>query len=308
MSGSGGGSKVTLILVALAGLVIGYFINSVLTSSSTEEHDKIASMENTIKTLEVSLAQKEQELKNANRLEAQPAQELSKPTVANGTITQSKQSPIYSDQPVANATPSSVDILKSLETVSANDPRPYTDKLKELLSSDVSKDKIAIASRSIFDMARDRQSLPDYALQSIYNSHSDPNLKRVIAQVLSQRGNNSLLENQISEAQVQLKSQDPKDRQEALNQLAKIHSTKAVEAITPYLLDPDTNVKLEALQALRNTGNQKNISMVEMLVNDPDPSVSSLASDVLANLRNLSSSARNTPSRSDIESELPPMQ
>lgn len=310
MSGPSSGSKRSLILAALAGLVVGYAINYVATTGNSDEHERIASLENTVKTLESSLAKKEEELKSATRFTAQqPPQDIvSKPSETKGVATQNKQNPIYGDQPVVNAAPSSVDILKSLETASINDPRPFTDKLKELLSSDLNKDKMAIASRGIFDMSRDRQTLPDYALQSIYNNHSDPNLKRVIAQVLSQRGNNALLDNQISEAQAQLKSQNPSDRQAALNQLSKIHSTKAVDAIAPYLLDPDTNVKLDALQALRNTGNQKNAGLVEMLVNDPDPSVSSLANEVLANLKNLSSTARTTPSRSDIEAELPVMQ
>jgi HEAT repeat protein len=80
-----------------------------------------------------------------------------------------------------------------------------------------------------------------------------------------------------------------------------------VDAIAPFLQDRDTNVRLEALFALRDTGNQRHINLVESLINDPDPSVSSLANDVASNLRNLSSSARTSYSRADIEAELPPM-
>jgi HEAT repeat protein len=104
-----------------------------------------------------------------------------------------------------------------------------------------------------------------------------------------------------------LKSQQPDDRQAALNELAKTRSVKAVEAILPYLQDPDTNVKLDALQALRETGNQKHAGLIQTLVNDPDPAVSSLAAEVQSQLKNLSSTARTTISRADIEDTLPPL-
>jgi hypothetical protein len=43
------------------------------------------------------------------------------------------------------------------------------------------------------------------------------------------------------------------------------------------------------------------------MTRDPDPSVSTLAGNVLGALKNLSSSARTSYSRSDIEAELPPI-
>ena len=201
----------------------------------------------------------------------------------------------------------SIQILKDLETVSETDPRSYQEKLQELLSGNPSAEKIAIASRFIFDKAGDQQGLPDYALQSLYASQPNADLRRVIAQVLSQRGNNALLNNQIAEAQAKLMSSHPADRQEALGQLAKTHSTKAVDAIAPFLEDPDRTVRLEALFALRDTGNQQHVNLVEGMIHDPDPSVSLLASDVLSSLKNLSSSARTQYSRSEIEAELPPI-
>ena len=201
----------------------------------------------------------------------------------------------------------SLQILKDLDSASETDLRSYLEKLQELLSGNPTEEEIAIASRFIFEKAGDRQGLPDYALQSLYASQSDPDLRRVIAQVLSQRGNNTLLNNQIAEAQAKLMSRQPRVRQDALAQLAKMHSTQAVDAIAPFLQDPDTTVRLEALFALRDTGNQHHVHLVEGMVNDPDPSVSALAADVLSSLRNLSASARTSYSRSEIEAELPPI-
>jgi len=208
---------------------------------------------------------------------------------------------------VSARTTGSIQILKDLENISDTDPRSYAEKLQELLSDGSTEEEAAIASRFILDKARDQQALPDYSLQAIYASQTNPDLKRVIAQVMSQRGNDALLNNQIAEAQARLKSAQPRDRLDALSQLGKTHSTHAVDAIAPFLQDPDTTVRLAALFAIRDTGNQRHVNLVETMINDPDPSVSSLAGDVLSSLRNLSSSARTSYSRSDIEAELPPI-
>ena len=89
--------------------------------------------------------------------------------------------------------------MRNLEISPANDYRSFAEKAKALLSSNPTREEIAIVSKGIFDKARDQQSLPDYALQSIYSSQSNPDLKRVIAQVLAQRGNDSLLSDQVSQ-------------------------------------------------------------------------------------------------------------
>jgi HEAT repeat protein len=187
------------------------------------------------------------------------------------------------------------------------DPRSYAEKLQELLADNPTAEDAAIACRFIFNKADDRAGLPDYALQAIYASQANPDLKRLIAQVLSQRGNDALLTDQIAEAQATLKSANPKDRLDALGQLGKIHSVHAVDAIAPFLQDSDSTVRLAALFALRDSGNQRHVSLVEPMTRDPDPSVSTLAGNVLSALRSLSSSARTSYSRSDIEAELPPI-
>lgn len=298
------GSKRIALLTFLIGASLSYEINYLMVDQS-DQGLKILSLENTIKNLEASLSQKDAELNNL-RLGALRQNGQNKISNAGATTEIFKQVS-DSERAIAAAIPSSVLVLKDLETMSDSDHRSYSEKLNELLSGNASKERIAIASRAIFDMAHDQQNLPDSTLQSIYASQADPDLKRVIAQVLSQRGNNSLLYNQIAEVQGRLKSEHPGDRQEALSQLAKMHSTKAVDAIVPLLQDPDTNVKLEALFALRDTGNQGHVGFVEMMINDPDPSVRSLAGDVVSNLKNLSSTARTNYSRADIEAELPPI-
>ena len=252
---------------------------------------KIQALESTIEALQSSPKQKQDEPKagpspsSAREREVAQVHERERPA----------ETPI--------SVPGSYQILKELET----DPRPRGEKLQELLAGNPTDEQAAIACRFIFDNATDAQGLPDYVLQAIYANQTNPDLKRVIAQVLSQRGNDALLNNLIAEAQATLKSPRPKDRLDTLNQLGKIHSVHAVDAIAPFLQDSDSTVRVAALFALRDSGNQRHVSLVQPLTHDPDPSVNALAGNVVSSLRNLSSSARTSYSRADIEAELPPI-
>jgi len=264
---------------------------------------KIQAMATAIQVMEASLKKKEAELRKA-RSQSRAVTDTSlhpseKPADGNSAKTGSAPEP--------SSGADSYRILQELEADSPTDPRSYAEKLQELLADNPTDEQAAIACRFIFNKATDAQGLPDYALQSIYAGQTNPDLRRVIAQVLSQRGNDDLLNDQIAGAQATLKSNSPKDRLDALNQLARIHSVHAVDAIAPSLQDSDRTVRLAALFALRDSGNQKHVNLVEPMTHDPDPSVSTLAVNVVGTLRNLSSSARTSYSRSDIEAELPPI-
>ena len=284
-----------------------------LLAGDSDKDQAILSLEDKIKNLEASLAQKDENLKNLRML-ALRQQGKSDLVAANNTVTEicrqaaeaNQFQPNDNAQMFASEAPNSTQVLKDLGTISVNDPRSFVEKANDLLSADPSN--VAVISKSIFDLASNRETLPDYMLQTMYSNQTDPDLKRVIAQVLSNRGNNTLIENQITEAQSRLKSANPTERQSALTNLAKTHSSNAADAIAPLLNDSNVDVKLDALLALRATGNQTHISFVQNLVNDPDPSVSSLAKEVIGDLRNLSDSARTMLSVADIASELPVIQ
>ena len=303
-SGSGTSSKKNLVLVALVGVALVCTITFLIIHQMNQTR-RIQSLEGTIRTLQSSVEEKERELKNIRPRSRDQGNEISnargKGKSANGIGEKA------GGQVVSGRTTGSLQILKDLDEVSDADSRTYAEKLQELLSEGSTEEEAAIASRFIFEKARDQQGLPDYSLQAIYATQTNPDLKRVIAQVMSQRGNDALLNNHISEVQARLKSAQPGDRLEALSQLGKTHSTHAVDAIAPSLQDPDPTVRLAALLALRDTGNQRHVDLVETMINDPDPSISSLAGDVLSRLKTLSSSARTSFSRSDIEAELPPI-
>ncbi len=296
---------------ALAGALITYTAVALLDDNGHQQaqlRQQVTTLENRILELELSLAQKDEAL---NRARAFARFEQQLPGVLESleqAPTTPNNGPISLDEAAIQAATSEQTAeqkVRDLSTNSDRDPRPFSQKVQDLLAADASKANIAIASKGIFDMADNRESLPNQELEAVYYGQTDPELKRVAAQTLSLRGDNSLLDKQINDAQPGLRSDDPAQRQRTLVDLAKTRYAGAADLIAPLLEDKDTGVKLDALLALRATGNQRHIHLVEALANHPDPAVSWLAQDVIANLQNLSEKARTRIATSDIGAELP---
>ncbi len=296
---------------ALAGALITYTAVALLDDNGHQQaqlRQQVTTLENRILELESSLAQKDEAL---NRARAFARFEQQLPGVLESleqAPTTPNNGPISLDEAAIQAATSEQTAeqkVRDLSTNSDRDPRPFSQKVQDLLAADASKANIAIASKGIFDMADNRESLPNQELEAVYYGQTDPELKRVAAQTLSLRGDNSLLDKQINDAQPGLRSDDPAQRQRTLVDLAKTRYAGAADLIAPLLEDKDTGVKLDALLALRATGNQRHIHLVEALANHPDPAVSWLAQDVIANLQNLSEKARTRIATSDIGAELP---
>lgn len=302
-------SKKFILLPALIGAALTYGALT-LTADDSPQREQTAALENRILELELLLTQKERELASVRSF----AFGFEQPSTINGAgnsapvsnAQKNAQAELNNDaQAMQEAVADKDQKVKALSTTSDRDPRSFSDKVNDLLAMEPSQENIAIASKSVFEMADNRESLPDRALENLYQQQTNPDLKRVIAQVMSTRGDNSLIEKQIGEAQTDLKNTNPAVRQKALVELAKTHHASAATAIAPLLQDSDTGVKLDALLALRATGNQSHIRLVEALVNHPDPSVSWLANDVISNLQNLSDKARTQIANADIVAELP---
>lgn len=291
-----------------AGLTYGVFT---LTDDDALKREQITSLENRIVDLELLLVQKEDELQGARFFAAGAlgsfgqANADTDPAKPSTNTQKTRPETVGSELAPSETTPDSQQLLKDLGTLSDRDPRSFSEKASELLAGKASKDGIAIVSKSVFDLAENREVLPDYELESLYQSQSNPDLKRVIAQVMSTRGDNRLLEKQISRTQTNLNSNNPAVRQQALIELGKTRYASAANAIAPLLQDENTGVKLDALLALKATGNQNHVRQVEALANHPDPAVSWLAKDVVNSLQNLSDRARTQLASSDIVAELP---
>lgn len=198
-------------------------------------------------------------------------------------------------------------IRKDLSTRFIGDPRTFGEKLRDFVAEKTHPQTIAIACKVVADLAENPDTLTNDELMSLYDNQTHPEFKRVLAQVLSLRGNNILMEKLVNEAQPALKSSNPVERSKMLIKLAKTHYAGAANAIAPLVKDSDTSVILDALLALRATGNESHIRHIENLINHSDQSVSWLAKDAVDQLQNLSSKARTKLTSADIAAELPPI-
>jgi len=298
------------LIPALIGAVLAYGVFT-LTADNSLERQQIETLENRIQGLELLLTQKEDQLNRARSfsfggsLQQRVAGEVRHATSNLKPTTESSPPSINNEQDSSEVAVNVDQKAKDLSTRSDRDARSIVEKINDFLATNPSQENIAIASKAVVDMADNNENLSNDALTSLYQNQTNADMKRVVAQVLSTRGDNSLIEKQISEAQTHLKNSNPLERQKALVELAKTHHASAADTIAPLLQDADTGVKLDALLALRATGNQSHVRLAEALVNHPDPAVSWLANDVVNSLQNLSDKARTRLASADIVSELP---
>lgn len=214
----------------------------------------------------------------------------------------------YQAGPPAVAPPPDVDQqLKDLLTLAWNDRRDMREKLDDFIAAHPGSEGIAIASKGVFELAGNADVLPDTALAELYLEQQDPAFRRVLAQVASTRGDNSLIELHIAEAATGLHGATPAERQQALVELARSRHVAAADRAAPLLRDRDTGVVLDTLLALRATGNQRHVRTVEALLDHPDESVRWLAADVGRDLRMLSNEARTRIDEDELAAELPPL-
>lgn len=300
-----------ILLSAVIGAAVTYGALS-LTSNETTQRQQITLLEARIEGLEALLTQKEEQLTNTHFMKL-GVFEQNDSMIADQSLRQAA-APAANGQPGGpggditergEPAPDREQVRKDLMTLFVGDPRSFSEKVNDFIASNPSRENIVIASESIFNLADNLDMLPDHSLQSMYMDQTDADIRRVVAQVASMRGDNSLIDMQINEAQASLKSANPAERQKALIELAKTRYVGAANIIAPLLQDNDIGVKLDALLALRATGNQSHIRLVEGLVNDPNDSVSWLANDVINNLQNLSDRARTRLASADIVAELP---
>jgi hypothetical protein len=300
--------SVTSIGTAVISAVITYGFVSLTENISHQE--QIAALENKINDLVISLAQKEGELSSMKKVELGSTPQKLTATTNTPSLVESHQKAFAksTERSTLSAPTSNIEqALKDLATRNDFNPRDFSERVTDFLSTNPSTDNIAIVAKAVVNMADNKDALPNVELEAVYQKQTDLDLKRVTAQVLSMRGDNSLLEKQIAESTAGLKSNNPDIRQKTLVALAKTHYAGAADKIAPLLQDKDIGVKLDALLALRATGNENHVHLVQILVNHPDSSVSWLANDVINNIQNLSAKARTKLSMDDIVAELPPI-
>jgi hypothetical protein len=290
---------ITLIAI-LAGL--GYFVAS---DDSAQENDKllqkIANLETQVDQLQRQLAEKQNKgTAFSNRTlskDSSPAENINS-TLENGSPIRNYSGSGMQELPLEHQT------LDQLRNLASTNPSEASAMLRALVEKNRNNENSRVVARGIYDLSKDPESLPNDLLTSIYSNQTDQDVKRISAQVLAQRGDNSLLEKYIAEGASQITHQDPAERSAALYALSKTGSKLAATAIQPLLHDPDTSVRMDALLALRSTGNQSHLSGVKQLLNDPDENVRDLARDVIDNLSSLSENAHTKVTDADISQGL----
>lgn len=236
---------------------------------------------------------------------AQPPAAFVPPAFSAGRAQAGAGGPMAAPGIATEASPDTDQLLKDLLTLAWNDRRDMRAKLEDFLDEHPGRDGVAVASRGVFDLASNADVLPDHALQALYLDQRDPEFRRVLAQVASLRGDNTLIELHAAEAATGLHAATPAERQQALTALARMRHVAAAELAAPLLRDPDTGVVLDALLALRATGNQRHVALAERLRRHPDESVRWLANDVASELRMLSEHARTRLDDEELAGELP---
>jgi hypothetical protein len=195
--------------------------------------------------------------------------------------------------------------IKDLSTRFVGDSRNLAEKLRDFTAEHTSAQDIAIACKVVVDLAENPDALSDEQLVWLYGTQTDRNLQRVIAQVLSLRGDNQLLDTYIATLKAGLADTNPAERRKVLGELAKTRYAASADVIVPLLADTDTSVVLDALLALRVTGNERHLPALEKPLQSGDESVRWLASDARNNLELLSKKARMSVNSVDIVAELP---
>ncbi|WP_152600196.1 HEAT repeat domain-containing protein [Cellvibrio mixtus] len=197
--------------------------------------------------------------------------------------------------------------IKDLSTRFVGDSRTLSEKLRDFTAENPDAQHFAIASKVVADLVENRDALGDEELVWLYPTQTDPGFKRVIAQVLSARGDNQLLDGYIAALEQQLANSAISERRQILGELGKTRYQGAANIILPMLKDKDTSVLLDALLALRNTANEGQLDALDKLHEHPDESVRWLAGDTANNLQMLSKKARMHVTMADIVAELPPI-
>ncbi len=197
--------------------------------------------------------------------------------------------------------------IKDLSTRFVGDARSLAEKLRDFTATNSNAQNIAIACKVVADLAENRDALPDQDLVLLYQTQTNPELQRVIAQVASLRGDNQLLNTYITQLQTGLLSSNVDERKKTLGMLAKTRYAGAAILILPQLKEADSSVVLDALLALRLTGNEGQLKALEPLMKRSDESIVWLARDVSNTLETLSKKARTRLLLADINLELPPI-
>lgn len=176
------------------------------------------------------------------------------------------------------------DRMRAIETLIRLSPAEAVDVIRMIMAQSHDGGDLSLVVFSLRNLA-DNQYLLNVDLKEFYNS-GDEQLQRAAAEVLAQRGDDSLQRRYINE-QSAIASQhtDPVRRAEAVQKLTAFgKNPQAASKILPLLEDPDGYVRLKAVSALAYAGDHSNIPAVQALLNDQVVAVRRRAEEVIGAL------------------------
>ncbi len=113
----------------------------------------------------------------------------------------------------------------------------------------------------------------------------DLSVKSAAARTLNRHGDESLMQQFVAEVAQRIQSQEPKERQEAMEQLPYLDAEHGQGLVLPLLRDEDPEIRLRALSAIPRFDLPNGLSILEGLTSDPDSRVKDRATRLLESLR-----------------------
>lgn len=122
-------------------------------------------------------------------------------------------------------------------------------------------------SNGILKLVSDKKLLLDADLKNLYNL-GEPEIQKIAAHALSDRGDDTLALHFIGTESPKFKSSYASVRMEALREIGSIGKYKSLPYVLDSLKDADPNTKLQALALMGAYGSNRNITAVEALLSD----------------------------------------
>ena len=137
--------------------------------------------------------------------------------------------------------------------------------------------------RGMLHFQLEKDLLTDDNIKNLYEL-DDPIIKKLAAQIMSDRGDNSLADLYVESFDSGFPSKQPEVRLQTLFEVSALKKFNALPQIKTSLKDPDSAIRLQALNFLGAYGNDMDILAAESLLGDSHPQVRAQAQLVVKNL------------------------
>lgn len=251
-----------------------------LGSNSTEREEKPPEQQ-------VKRSERKSEQHEVEPVPNAPAQEKINPVTEPPQPTQGSRSPIETAQKniQSNDTLSRIYGIEELARISPADA--VSAIFEALYRLEDEPDIDSMIALGILKLASYPEYLTNEDLTHIIQNYDSDTVAGRAAKVLASRGDDALLTEHIQKFSL---PDTPLPKETALQNLVKlgaIQSRKAEGTITPYLTNPDEDIRFQALLSMTASSNKNGIKYVEPLLNDSSEKVREKAKTVIYALEHM---------------------